>query len=155
MSSAKLTAVAGASAPFSFRYWWRSPPRKNSVTSIKGLVSVTAPRNCTIFGCLSFISKLTSCLKSCITSLSSDRDGRMRLTAIGVPRQLAFRISPKEPFPMITAFEKSNSRGLISQSALFVRGGGIVFGSKWLPVFPYRRNKIRGIQCIWAQYHTA
>jgi hypothetical protein len=33
---------------------------------------------------------------------------------------------------------KSNSSGLISQSALFVRGGGIVFGSKWLPVFPYR-----------------
>jgi hypothetical protein len=39
-------------------------PRRNSVTSIRGLVSVTAPRNWTIFGCLSFISKLTSCLKS-------------------------------------------------------------------------------------------
>uniref|UniRef100_A0A0A9BR80 Uncharacterized protein n=1 Tax=Arundo donax TaxID=35708 RepID=A0A0A9BR80_ARUDO len=61
----------------------------------------------------------------------------MRLTAIGVPRQFAFKISPKEPFPMITAFVKSNSSGLISQSALFVSGGGIDFGSKWLPVFPY------------------
>jgi hypothetical protein len=44
---------------------------------------------------------------------------------------------------MITAFAKSNSCGLISQSALFVRGGGIVFGSKWLPVFPYRAEKER------------
>jgi hypothetical protein len=42
---------------------------------------------------------------------------------------------------MITAFVKSNSCGLISQSAFFVRGGGIVFGSKWLPVFPYRAKK--------------
>jgi hypothetical protein len=42
---------------------------------------------------------------------------------------------------MTTAFVKSNSSGLISQSALFVRGGGIVFGSKWLPVFPYRKLK--------------
>jgi hypothetical protein len=67
----------------------------------------------------------------------------MRLTAIGVPRQFAFRISPKEPFPITTAFVKSNSSGLISQSALFVRGGGIVFGSKWLPVFPYRKIKYK------------
>jgi hypothetical protein len=41
---------------------------------------------------------------------------------------------------MITAFVNSNSSGLISQSALFVRGGGIVFGSKWLPVFPCRKK---------------
>lgn len=32
------------------------------------------------------------------TSLSSDREGRMRLTATGVPRQFALRISPKEPW---------------------------------------------------------
>jgi len=32
-----------------------------------------------------------------ITILSSERDGRMRLTATGVPRQWAFKISPKDP----------------------------------------------------------
>jgi hypothetical protein len=50
-------------------------------------------------------------------------------------------------FPITVAFVKSNSSGLISQSALFVRGGGIVFGSKWLPVFPYimyTQNKFEG-----------
>jgi hypothetical protein len=54
---------------------------------------------------------------------------------------------------MITAFVNSNSSGLISQSALFVRGGGIVFGSKWLPVFPCRKkhtqeNKVHEKDCM-------
>lgn len=44
-------------------------------------------------------------------------------------------------FPIMTAFVKSNSSGLISQSALFVRGGGIDFASKWLPVFPCSKNE--------------
>ena len=34
---------------------------------------------------------------SYITNLSSESDGRMRLTATGVPRQQAFKISPKDP----------------------------------------------------------
>ena len=33
-----------------------------------------------------------------ITNLSSESDGRMRLTATGVPRQLAFKISPNDPW---------------------------------------------------------
>lgn len=33
-----------------------------------------------------------------ITILSAERDGRMRLTATGVPRQQAFKISPNEPY---------------------------------------------------------
>lgn len=32
-----------------------------------------------------------------ITNLSSERLGRMRLTATGVPRQPDFTISPKDP----------------------------------------------------------
>jgi len=36
--------------------------------------------------------------ESHITNLSSERDGRIRLTATGVPRQWAFKISPKDPF---------------------------------------------------------
>ena len=39
-------------------------PRRYSVINIKGFLSVTAPRNWTILGCLSFTNKLTSCLKS-------------------------------------------------------------------------------------------
>ena len=35
--------------------------------------------------------------RSYMTSLSSERDGSMRLTATGVPRQQAFKISPNEP----------------------------------------------------------
>lgn len=33
-----------------------------------------------------------------ITNLSSERLGRIRLTATGVPRQPAFMISPKDPY---------------------------------------------------------
>lgn len=36
-------------------------------------------------------------IESYITSLSSESEGRIRLTATGVPRQQAFKISPKDP----------------------------------------------------------
>lgn len=63
-------------------------PLKYSVINIKGFFSVTAPRNCTIFGWRSFTSKLTSCLKSWLHERNEIRQNQYHSKIISAWKEL-------------------------------------------------------------------
>uniref|UniRef100_A0A0A9G795 Uncharacterized protein n=1 Tax=Arundo donax TaxID=35708 RepID=A0A0A9G795_ARUDO len=83
------------------------------MTIIIGLLCVTAPKNCTTFGCRISCSTSSSSLNARTLSSSIIRSSSSFLTATGMPLHVAFIYVPLD---ILLALVKSSSFGSISYS---------------------------------------